>query len=191
MWLVADVNLLKIPSNLPDKKVILLSDILPTAWHANEVGKKTPLLLLLSMRTPYSSTIYACMRLNYAGLYDSTCLVSRLHPDCCCSDPASLLAVAGADREPFQETHACHPVRLNGTDSCGGRCSWHLWARETVWPSGAQAQVTCTCPGSQCMAVHWLAACDVHTALSANPSFMVCCPGVPCMWSLSWQLTMH
>ncbi|KAK9908225.1 hypothetical protein WJX75_004550 [Coccomyxa subellipsoidea] len=34
----ADVNLLKIPSNLPDKKVILLSDILPTAWHANELA---------------------------------------------------------------------------------------------------------------------------------------------------------
>ncbi|BDA44776.1 Uncharacterized zinc-type alcohol dehydrogenase-like protein [Coccomyxa sp. Obi] len=36
--LYADVNLLKVPSNLPDKKVVLLSDILPTAWHANELG---------------------------------------------------------------------------------------------------------------------------------------------------------
>ncbi len=34
----ADVNLLKVPSHLPDSKVLLLSDILPTAWHANELG---------------------------------------------------------------------------------------------------------------------------------------------------------
>lgn len=34
----ADVNLLKVPSALPDKKVVLLSDVLPTAWHATELG---------------------------------------------------------------------------------------------------------------------------------------------------------
>ena len=32
------MNLLKVPDSLPDKKVVLLSDILPTAWHANELG---------------------------------------------------------------------------------------------------------------------------------------------------------
>ncbi len=36
--LAADVNLLKVPSVLPDKKVVLLSDVLPTAWHATELG---------------------------------------------------------------------------------------------------------------------------------------------------------
>ncbi|EIE21552.1 GroES-like protein [Coccomyxa subellipsoidea C-169] len=36
--LFADVNLLKVPSHLSDSKVLLLSDILPTAWHANELG---------------------------------------------------------------------------------------------------------------------------------------------------------
>jgi threonine dehydrogenase-like Zn-dependent dehydrogenase len=35
----ADVNALKVPSNLPDDKVVLLSDILPTGWHATECGK--------------------------------------------------------------------------------------------------------------------------------------------------------
>jgi len=45
----ADVNLLKIPSHLPDKKVILLSDILPTAWHANEVSASSVPALLLNL----------------------------------------------------------------------------------------------------------------------------------------------
>ena len=34
-----DVNLLKVPDALTDMQVILLSDILPTAWHANEMGQ--------------------------------------------------------------------------------------------------------------------------------------------------------
>jgi threonine dehydrogenase-like Zn-dependent dehydrogenase len=34
----ADVNLLKLPKDAPDDKYILLSDILPTAWNANEMG---------------------------------------------------------------------------------------------------------------------------------------------------------
>lgn len=29
----ADVNLLKVPDELDDKKVVLLSDIMPTGWH--------------------------------------------------------------------------------------------------------------------------------------------------------------
>lgn len=29
----ADVNLLKVPDDLDDKKVVLLSDIMPTGWH--------------------------------------------------------------------------------------------------------------------------------------------------------------
>jgi D-arabinose 1-dehydrogenase-like Zn-dependent alcohol dehydrogenase len=33
------VNLLKVPDKLSDKKVILLSDIMPTAWHANELAQ--------------------------------------------------------------------------------------------------------------------------------------------------------
>ncbi|MCO5580249.1 hypothetical protein L7F22_034115 [Adiantum nelumboides] len=36
---LADVNLLKVPDDMPDQKVVLLSDILPTAWHANELGE--------------------------------------------------------------------------------------------------------------------------------------------------------
>ncbi len=31
----ADTNLLKIPKENPDEKYLYLSDILPTAWHAN------------------------------------------------------------------------------------------------------------------------------------------------------------
>jgi threonine dehydrogenase-like Zn-dependent dehydrogenase len=34
----ADVNTLKLPKDIPDKHVILLSDVLPTAWWANELG---------------------------------------------------------------------------------------------------------------------------------------------------------
>jgi hypothetical protein len=34
----ADVNCLKVPSDLDDDRVVLLSDILPTAWHATELG---------------------------------------------------------------------------------------------------------------------------------------------------------
>ena len=37
----ADTNTLKIPSNLPDEKVLFLSDILPTGWHATELGEVT------------------------------------------------------------------------------------------------------------------------------------------------------
>lgn len=35
----ADVNLLKVPEGMDDNKVIFLSDILPTAWHATEMGE--------------------------------------------------------------------------------------------------------------------------------------------------------
>lgn len=35
----ANTNTLKVPGNMPDEKVVLLSDILPTAWHANEMGE--------------------------------------------------------------------------------------------------------------------------------------------------------
>lgn len=35
----ADLNLLKVPSHLPDEKVLFLSDILSTAWHGNELGE--------------------------------------------------------------------------------------------------------------------------------------------------------
>lgn len=35
----ADVNLLKVPDHLEDLQVILLSDILPTAWHGTEMGQ--------------------------------------------------------------------------------------------------------------------------------------------------------
>jgi len=34
----ADVNCLKITSDLPDEKVLFLSDIVCTGWHANELG---------------------------------------------------------------------------------------------------------------------------------------------------------
>jgi hypothetical protein len=34
----ADINLLKIPADAPDDKYVFLSDILPTAWNANEMG---------------------------------------------------------------------------------------------------------------------------------------------------------
>lgn len=34
----ADVNCLKVPAELRDEQAILLSDVLSTAWHANELG---------------------------------------------------------------------------------------------------------------------------------------------------------
>jgi threonine dehydrogenase-like Zn-dependent dehydrogenase len=34
----ADVNLLKVPPDMPDEKVLFLSDIVCTGWHANELG---------------------------------------------------------------------------------------------------------------------------------------------------------
>ncbi|KAJ3040706.1 hypothetical protein HDV00_010599 [Rhizophlyctis rosea] len=35
----ADTNTLKLPDSLPDKKALFLSDILPTGWHAAEMGE--------------------------------------------------------------------------------------------------------------------------------------------------------
>lgn len=35
---IADVNLLKVPDNLPDDKVLFLSDIVCTGWHANDLA---------------------------------------------------------------------------------------------------------------------------------------------------------
>ena len=35
---LADNNTMKLPGHLPDDKIVLLSDILPTAWHANELA---------------------------------------------------------------------------------------------------------------------------------------------------------
>ena len=34
----ADLNCLKVPEGMSDKKVVLLSDVLPTAWHSTELG---------------------------------------------------------------------------------------------------------------------------------------------------------
>ncbi|KAH7277137.1 hypothetical protein KP509_39G035700 [Ceratopteris richardii] len=39
---LADMNLLKVPEDMPDEKLLFLSDILPTAWHANELGEVGP-----------------------------------------------------------------------------------------------------------------------------------------------------
>lgn len=39
---MADVNTIKVPDNLPDEKVLFLSDILPTAWHGCEMGEVGP-----------------------------------------------------------------------------------------------------------------------------------------------------
>lgn len=35
----ADNNVIKVPEGLSDEKVIFLSDILPTGWHANELAR--------------------------------------------------------------------------------------------------------------------------------------------------------
>jgi threonine dehydrogenase-like Zn-dependent dehydrogenase len=35
----ADTMCLKLPHSIPDDDAVLLSDILPTAWHANEMGE--------------------------------------------------------------------------------------------------------------------------------------------------------
>ncbi len=37
--LAADLNCLKVPDDMDDEHAILLSDILPTAWHGNELGR--------------------------------------------------------------------------------------------------------------------------------------------------------
>jgi threonine dehydrogenase-like Zn-dependent dehydrogenase len=38
----ADVNCLQIPEDVSDEKAIFLSDVMPTAWHAVEMGQVTP-----------------------------------------------------------------------------------------------------------------------------------------------------
>jgi len=38
----ANLNTLKVPEGMPDEKVVLLSDILPTAWHGCEMGDVGP-----------------------------------------------------------------------------------------------------------------------------------------------------
>lgn len=35
----ADSNCLKVPEGIADLDVLFLTDILPTAWHANEMGE--------------------------------------------------------------------------------------------------------------------------------------------------------
>jgi len=35
---IADINCLKVPENIADEKLVFLSDVLCTAWHANELG---------------------------------------------------------------------------------------------------------------------------------------------------------
>jgi threonine dehydrogenase-like Zn-dependent dehydrogenase len=37
----ADVNLMKLPDDVPDEKAVFLSDVLCTAWHACEIGEVT------------------------------------------------------------------------------------------------------------------------------------------------------
>jgi threonine dehydrogenase-like Zn-dependent dehydrogenase len=37
--MAANINCLKVPAELDDEHAILLTDILPTAWHANELGR--------------------------------------------------------------------------------------------------------------------------------------------------------
>lgn len=38
----ADENCLKVPAGMTDNQVLFLTDILPTAWHANELGEVGP-----------------------------------------------------------------------------------------------------------------------------------------------------
>jgi len=38
---IADINLLPVPQELPDEKVLFLSDIICTGWHGNELGGVT------------------------------------------------------------------------------------------------------------------------------------------------------
>lgn len=38
----ADANVLKVPEGVDDLDAVLLTDILPTAWHANEMGEVGP-----------------------------------------------------------------------------------------------------------------------------------------------------
>ena len=33
------MNLLKVPEDLPDEKLLLLSDVIPTGWHGNELAQ--------------------------------------------------------------------------------------------------------------------------------------------------------
>ena len=35
----ADVNTLRVPDDLRDEQVLLLSDVIPTGWHGNELSK--------------------------------------------------------------------------------------------------------------------------------------------------------
>jgi threonine dehydrogenase-like Zn-dependent dehydrogenase len=37
--IAGDVNCLKVPEGLSDHDVLFLTDILPTAWHATEMGE--------------------------------------------------------------------------------------------------------------------------------------------------------
>jgi threonine dehydrogenase-like Zn-dependent dehydrogenase len=38
----ADANVLKVPDGMDDLDAVLLTDILPTAWHATEMGEVGP-----------------------------------------------------------------------------------------------------------------------------------------------------
>lgn len=75
----ADVNLLKVPNTLTDKKVVLLSDILPTAWHANElggVGKGDRVAIWGA--GPGESSLSSCRTLHSE---QSICIVTESVPD--------------------------------------------------------------------------------------------------------------
>jgi threonine dehydrogenase-like Zn-dependent dehydrogenase len=39
LGIAANTNALKVPDDMSDEQVVLLSDILPTAWHANELAE--------------------------------------------------------------------------------------------------------------------------------------------------------
>ena len=70
----ADVNLLKVPADLPDEKLVLLSDVLPTAWCALQ----TLQALLCSSRPPEP-----WKSVSRASSTDETIRASILPTACC------------------------------------------------------------------------------------------------------------
>ena len=112
--IAADVNPLKVPDNLPDEKVLFLSDIMPTGWHAAEMGsvgkgdRSCPPATLLCMHAHVCVRVKPCSSISSPGAWS--------HPRKClaaCSHSPPIVLAKGEDEGHLPAVswsgwHACH-----------------------------------------------------------------------------------
>ena len=128
----ADINLLKLPDNLPDEKVVFLSDILPTAWCSPGLKecsmlKNSLLVQELRWKPALMSASNACCIKLPAHLPDKKVKFLSGHPVSLLVLPWLSVAIAHLVTRILTKSHACTPTRHVAARA---RCTLSTWKSE-------------------------------------------------------------